>query len=187
MAFIIALFIVLFKIAALIFFCYAFYLAKGWLRKTIIFISFLFYCSLYLPIFIMRLGDSYGNSNRHRSDSGFISEVENNLEKTQLFLGTIPGLVMEGLKQILPHGPLAAIFFLILFAPILTFSFSHFILNFVYFMFFGLLWTVFLRPKIEVPNVAISADNLDGHQGKDSSPVNKDGLLLSLLKWLFKK
>ena len=187
MAFIIALFIVLFKIAALIFFGYAVYTSKGWLRKTVVFILFLFYCSLFLPLFLMRLGDSYGNSNRHRSDSGFISEVESHLDKIQGIFENLAEVTMGALKVIFPIGILPAIFFFMLFGPIVTFGFLHFILNFVFFLFFVLLWAVFLRPKKEASVEAISADNLDEHQGKDSSLVQKDGLLLSILKWLFKK
>ncbi len=187
MAFIIALFIVLFKIAALIFFGYAFYISKGWLKKTIVFILLLLYCSLFLPLFFMRIGDSYGNSNRHRSDSSFISEIENHLDKIQGIFENIAEVTMGALKAIFPVGLLPAIFFFILFGPIVTFGFSHFILNFVYFLFFSLIWSVFLRPKIEATPEAIHVENVDEHQGKDSPPVQKDGLLLSLLKWLFKK
>jgi hypothetical protein len=187
MAFITALFIVLFKISALIFFGYVFYTSKGWLKKTIVFILFLFYCSLFLPIFIMRLGDSYGNSSRHGSDSSFISDVESHLNKIQGFFENIGELTMGGLKDILPNGLLPAILFLILFGPIITFSFSHFILNFVYFMFFCLLWAVFLRPKIEATVEAITENNKDGHQEKDLPTVQKDRILLSILKEIFKK
>ena len=187
MAFIIALFIVLFKIAALIFFGYAFYFAKGLHKKSIVFILFFFYCSLFLPLFFMRLGDSYGNSNRHRSDSSFISEVENHLNEIQGVFEKIGEHTMGVLKVIFPYGILPAIFFLILFGPIVTFGFSHFILNFAYFVFFSLIWSVFLRPKKEATLEISSIDNVDEHQGEDSSPVQKDGLLLSLLKWLFKK
>ncbi len=187
MAFIIALFIVLFKIAALIFFCYAFYISKGWLKKTIVFILLLLYCSLFLPLFFMRIGDSYGNSNRHRSDSSFISEIENHLDKIQGIFENIAEVTMGALKAIFPVGLLPAIFFFILFGPIVTFGFSHFILNFVYFLFFVLLWVVFLRPQKEANLEVASIDNVDEHQRKDSSQVQKDGLLLSLLKWLFKK
>lgn len=187
MAFITALFIVLFKISALIFFGYAFYISKGWLRKTVVFILFLFYCSLFLPIFIMRLGDSYGNSSRHGSDSSFISDVESHLNKIQGFFENIGELTMGGLKDILPDGLLPAILFLILFGPIITFSFSHFILNFVYFMFFCLLWAVFLRPKKESTLEVDTIDNVDEYQSKNSSPIQKDGILFSILKELFKK
>lgn len=187
MAFIIALFIVLFKIAALIFFGYAFYISKGWLRKTVVFILFLFYCSLFLPLFLMRLGDSYGNSNRHKSDSGFISKVETHLDKIQGIFENIGEQTMGALKVIFPVGILPAIVFFILFGPIVTFGFSHFILNFAYFLFFSLIWAVFLRPQKKTNLEVALIDNVDEHQGKDSSPVQKDGLMLSLLKWLFKK
>jgi hypothetical protein len=186
MAFIIALFIVLFKIAALIFFGYAFYISKGWLKKTIVFVLFLLYCSLFLPLFFMRIGDSYGNSNRHRSDSSFISEIENHLDKIQGIFENIAEVTMGALKAIFPVGLLPAIFFFILFGPIVTFGFSHFILNFVYFLFFVLLWVVFLRPKKEANLEVASIDNVDEHLVEDSSPVQKN-LLLSILKEIFKK
>jgi hypothetical protein len=176
MAFIIALLIVLFKIAALFFFCYAFYTSKGWLKKTIVFILFFFYCSIFVPIIIMRLGDSFGNTNRHKSDSGFISEVESNLNKIQGFFENTGKLTMGGLNTIFPDGLLPIIFFIILFGSIVTFSFSHFILNFVYFMLFGLLWAVFLKPKKEATFKVATINNVDEHQKKDLSSVNKDVL-----------
>lgn len=157
MFFIIALFIVLFKIIALIFFGYTFYSSKGWGKKSFVFLLFIFYCSLIIPILII----SYSNKN-NKSDSVFILNIEHQLTEIQKPFNYTLEKTESLLQSIISNRNIAIICVILLFSPIATYNFYHFVLNFIYIMFFCLIWTIFLRSKKESSPKLVSLDNKQG-------------------------
>ena len=137
MAYLISLFIVLFKIASLFLFGYAFYIAKGWLGKTIVFLIFFFYSVLFIPIALVSYFDK-----SLKFDSEYIFEIDNHLRDIQSPLNKIADSAENLFEQILPN-PLSKICLLILLATIGTMGFSHFIFSFIYILIVGSLWTLY--------------------------------------------
>ncbi len=137
MAYLISLFIVLFKIASLLLFGYAFYTAKGWLRKSIVFLLFFLYSVLFIPIALVSYFDKSLTPN-----SEFILEIEHHLTEIQKPIEGIAETGEDLLGQILPN-PLSKICLLILLATIGTMGFSHFIFSFIYILIVGSLWTLY--------------------------------------------
>ncbi len=139
MAYIIALTIVLFKIAVLFLFGYGFFSSKGWREKVIVLILFFFYYLSNVAIMVMLLSNSY------KSNSAFISEINHNLMEIQASTHIID---LINLPKSLSLGAFILTYIIIL-APLGTLNFLHFICSFVYVIFAGSLWAVYLRSRKE--------------------------------------
>ena len=149
MAYIIALTIVLFKIVALFLFGYAFFSSKSWRGKIIVFILFFFYYLSNVAIVVMQV------SNKYRFNSAFISEIDHNLMEIQASTHIID---LIDLPKSLTLGAFILAYIIIL-APLGTLNFLHFICSFVYVIFAGSLWAVYLRPQKEAQLEDVALDN----------------------------
>lgn len=203
MFYIIALFIVIFRISIPFLFGYAYYQSKSGRSKKAVLYSFIFYwvsnSAIVLFHFIER-----GLERAFSQHTASITPITACLEEIQF--GIIDSLPFP----IFPFAPKIVV--LVLLSLIWTVNFIHFIYTFIYSVIFVFVWVKYFRQKKENEDVYTDnileenhlEDNLenvveenqekdspknneDEHHLEDSSPVQKDGLLFSILKEIFKK
>ena len=204
MAYIIALTIILFRIAVPFLFGYAYYWSKPGRSKKTVLLSFIGYWlsnSIIVLLYYIQRGLERAYLSRMSSTS-----LEACLEEIQFgLIELFPFPIFPFFSKIVVLGILALI---------LTVNFLHFIYTFIYTVIFGFVWVKYIRQikedeyevvytnynqeenqieDVHENNVEehqeknTSINNEDMHLEKDSSPVQKDGILLSILKEIFKK
>ena len=205
MTYIIALTIILFRIAIPFIFGYAYYWAKPGRSKITVFLSLIGYW-LSNSIIVLLYYIQRGLERAYLSRMSSVTSLEACLEEIQFgLIELFPFPIFPFFSKIVVLGILALI---------MTVNFLHFIYTLIYTGIFGILWAKFLRKKKEdefeevytdnsleenqledVPENNVeehqekntSINNEDMHLEEDSHPVQKDGILLNLLKDLFKK
>ena len=205
MTYIIALTIILFRIAVAILFGYAYYLSKPGRSKTTVLLSFIGYW-LSNSIIVLLYYIQRGLERAYLSRMSSVTSLDACLEEIQFgLIELFPFPIFPFFSKIVVLGILALI---------LTVNFLHFIYTFIYTGIFGVLWAKFLRKKKEDEFEVVYTDNSleenqledvpennveehqekntpinneDEHLGEDSPPVQKDGILLKIIKEIFKK
>ena len=205
MVYAIALIIIIFRIAVAILFGYAYHWAKPGRSKTTVLLSFIGYW-LSNSIIVLLYYIQRGLERAYLSRMSSVTSLEACLEEIQFgLIELFPFPIFPFFSKIVVLGILALI---------MTVNFLHFIYTLIYTGIFGILWAKFLRKKKEdefeevytdnsleenqledVPENNVeehqekntSINNEDMHLEEDSPPVQKDGILLNLLKDLFKK
>ena len=207
MAYIIALTIIIFRIAVPFLFGYAYYWSKPGRSKIIILSSFTFYWlsnTAIVLLFFITSGLERGLLSRTSS----ITPIDANLGEIQFgLIESFPFPIFPFFSKIVVLGILSLI---------LTVNILHFIYTFIYTVIFVFVWVKYIRqikedeyefvytdnsleensPKGVFENLVeehqekdspLNNDNEDEHQRKDSSQVQKDGILLKIIKEIFKK
>lgn len=139
MTFIIALSILIFRLAVLLAFGYMLYSSKGWKSKIIVFLLFFFYCISNIAIVAIQVPH-----NVYKFDIPFISEIELHLREIQYCFAESPFVkniinLFDNCKLNI-HLGLFILCYITLLAPIATLNFLHFICSFIYIAIVASLW-----------------------------------------------